>query len=637
MRKAHWLKPTVALRTPSNVIVVDTETHWRDGSSLDVQLHTLTLGYALKYRREDGRRTRQKKAFFTTVADWWSFLAANLDKHKTTHVFGHNLGYDLGILDAWHTFKGDEWGFYRFAVERNIVFIDAVYHGCHVVFVDTFNYWKMSLEDIGESLGYPKLPLPDTRYDTPELRDRCRVDVEITALAVDNLLKWIEDNNYGPFGISAASLAMNTYKKRFMDHKILVHDNPRALKLERRAYFGGLVDTPFIGKPDISPVYECDVVSMYPSVCLGELPTKLVCTRRNPGRKLIEDLAERYMLIADVTIKTDKPLYPVRQKTGIVYPIGRFKTSLADAELRLAMELGHLRDCEYVAAYEHAPIFRRYMEHFLEQKQLARANGNAMHEILTKLMLNGLYGKTAQQTPIWATISEDSLQEAADWYKIPYAEIAFLLDKPPTFSEYECPLMLPHLKVTIPMRRLWQDVEIKIGERETRDSCPAIAACVTSASRVKLRHGQSECIYDGHLYSDTDSLWTSERDKEHLEQCGLIGHGVGQLEVKGICDSFTVYGRKDYVAENYRKLSSVKGGKKAADLIKRKGIRLKATPTDDGRWKQEKWDKPIMQIQRGERATVRVEIVKKRLHREITHCLVNGDGTTEPLTDEDLR
>lgn len=637
MRPAHWLKQMVALRCPSQIVVLDTETHCSPDSTNEIMHHELTLGYAICYRLERGIRTRLKECHFTTVDAFWDWLETVVSPERSTHVFGHNLGYDLGILDAWYRFRDDRWGFYRVAVERNIVYIDSKLHDSHVVFVDTANYWKCSLAQIAESLGREKTPLPDTTIVSDELWERCRTDVDITAEAVDRLIAWIVDGKYGPFGVSAASLSMNTYKKRFMAHKILVHDNEDVLTLERNSYFGGFVDTPFIGKPDVSPVYECDVVSMYPAICLGNLPTKLVNWEYLSSVDGLKKLATKYMLIADVNIKTDKAIYPVRYNHQTVYPIGSFTTALAHAELAVALERGHIESCNFVAYYEYAPIFKEFMEHFLEQKAHWRHKKNDMNETIVKLMLNSLYGKTGQLSPCWFVINDDNIEYAERFYALPSGTLQFLIKHPPIIERYEKELRLPKFNLTIKMRQLWREVEIQIGEQETRDSCPSIAACVTSAARVKLREMQDACVYNGHLYSDTDSIWCSKDDLAELTRRGFIGNSVGMLQVKGICESLTIHGKKDYVASGYHKYDSFCSLETGIDVVKRKGIRAKAIEQSDGSFNQEKWAQPISQIKSGERGRVTVEIVNKTLHREIKHCHVSEDGSTTPLLGEELQ
>lgn len=637
MRTAHWLKQMVALRCPAQIIVLDTETHCSANSTNEVMHHELTLGYAICYRLERGKRTRLKECSFTTTTEFWEWLASVVSPERSTHIFGHNLGYDLGILDAWYRFRGDEWGFYRVAVERNIVYIDAKLDDSHVVFVDTANYWKCSLAKIGESMGRVKTALPDTSVVSDDLWERCRVDVDITAQAVDSLIAWITEGKYGPFGVSAASLAMNTFKKRFMSHKILVHDNDEVLKLERQAYFGGLVDTPFIGRVECSPVYELDVVSMYPSVCVSDLPTVLVGSEHLPSLDRLFALSGHYMLLANVNINTDKPLYPTRHKKQTIYPIGKFTTALAHAELVAAYNAGHIDSCNFVAWYDKAPIFKTFMEHFLEQKGYWRAKGNEMNESIVKLMVNSLYGKTGQLSPCWFELNEENVEYAERYYQLPQGTLSHLLTHPVTIERFEKELRLPKHNLTLKLRQLWRDVEIQIGEKETRDSCPAIAACVTSAARIKLRTMQNACVNHGHFYSDTDSIWASRQDVENLRRLGFVGNGVGSLQIKGICEEFIVHGKKDYVARGYQKYDSHCSLEHGIEVIKRKGIRAKAIEQADGSFTQEKWDKPISQIKSGLRGQVTVELVNKTLSRAITHCHVRDDGTTYPLTGSELQ
>lgn len=631
MRTAHWLRGMSALRCPSSIVVLDTETHCDEKSTKDTAIHVLTLGHAIFYRIEGGKRTRQKECTFYTIDAFWDWLETVVEKKRSTYIFGHNLGYDLGILDAWYRFRDDKWSFYRVAVERNIVYIDGTLNDNHVVFVDTTNYWKVPLQTIAKAMGVSKTELPDTSVPSDALLERCKVDVDITAMAVDKLIDWVSVNAYGPFGVSAASLAMNTYKKKFMKHQILVHDNSPALELERSSYFGGLVDTPFIGELKDGPYYETDIVSMYPSVCMSDLPTILNGVVYFPNLDKLWSIARDKLCIASVSLNTDVAYYPVRHCTGTRFPTGRFSTVLADSEFRYAYEHKHIVQCDMICLYDKAPIFKDYMEHFLAQKKIARATGNDMHESLSKLMLNGLYGKTAQLSPCWFPINSETVNYAEQYYKLPSGTLRYMLTNTPNVERFEKELCIPKYSVQIPMRQLWQDVEIQIGERETRDSVPQIATMVTSAARIKLRLLQHIAGKGNYVYSDTDSLWVNERGLTNLTVSGMIGHDCGQLEVKGICDSITIYGRKDYEAHGYRKYNKQCSLDNRTDIIKRKGIRPKAIPLSNQTFQQEKWQRPISQIRDGNRGYVCVETIIKSLHRGLTHCVLQSDGSTRPL------
>lgn len=631
MRKAHYIKLASATMCPGAVIAFDTETHLAAGSTDVKQIHTLTLGTAIYYRRENGRRTRVKELTFYDSFTFWDWLKSNLSKDRTTWIFAHNAGYDLGIVNAWQEFSSNpEWGFERVIVERGIVLLDGEYEGKKVIFSDTGNYWKASLASIGQSVGRKKLDMPNTAIPNSELKEYCRNDTLIVADAVDAICSFVEKENFGPFGPTAASLAFNTWRKSFMSHKVLVHVDKDALELEREAYYGGIVDTPYIGVVPEYPIYELDVVSMYPSVCMGNLPCTLKGVYDEVNLSRLEHVLFNYMVIGRVHLSSNQPLYPVRIDSGTVYPIGDFISTLADAEFRQAWSRGHIRKVERVAVYDGLPLFRDYMEFFLTKKVASGKTDGAANTALYKLMLNSLYGKMGQLTPRWVKSGKEAERYLEQLHKLPDGALAGFLPTESLHPVSFWQLSIPKYNLLFDMRSIFGVVEINTVSTETRDSCPAIAACVTSAARVKLRSYQEIVGKRNYYYSDTDSIWVNREGYYSLVNTGAIGDNPGDLQLKGKCNELVVYGRKDYHAHEYSKWDGVSWSA-PSECIKRKGIKKGAIQLSPDTFIQEHWPGIVAQLQSGQRGVVEVQRIGKTLHRSITHCIVGADGWTEPF------
>ncbi len=624
-RTAHYWRRAGAASAPANILVFDTETwHGDRAKTAGGEWHTLRLGCALAYRLERGVRTRMLRTVFRDAAAFWSLVRSRLDKRRPLWVVAHNLPYDLGVVDGWGVITSECFLCDKLAVGGTLTWIKGTFDGHPIQLIDTLNYYKCPLKAVGRAVGIPKAEMP-LQEETDDAWERyCRNDVDITAAGFDALIRFVRDEQLGPWQPTIAGLAFSGFRSRFMTHKVLVHDRPQILKLERAAYYGGIVDCPRVGTVIEGPLYELDVCSMYPSVCQNNLPTRLLGSGRGLTTNDLSKLLRTRHVIADVTIETRQATYPCRLKGGVYYPHGTYRTTLATPELSQALHAGHVRRIHFAAWYVADPVFRDYSAHFVAGKERYKGEGNEAFSTLCKYMANSLYGKTGQTSPVWREWGRTALRLLECDNNLPEGALSAWYDRPPDLYHPEEVVILPGIVSPIEVRDLWGFVELRVGEHESRDSCPAIAATVTSYARCLLRGYQAVAGAGNWFYSDTDSLWTNERGRRNLENSGCVSSGVlGKLDVKRDSDGkeivharLIVHGPKDYETDQVRRL---------------KGVRATAEPTADGGWCQLHFPTALGQIRDRRPGGVFVRQVVKHLRREFRRLHVGRGGATRPL------
>lgn len=618
MRHPHYWRIAGAAKAPGEIIVVDTETyHGDDVLTESGEWHTLRIGCAIAYRLERGKRTRVQKLTFTRADEFWSLVRKRMNKSRPVWIVGHNLPYDLGILCGWKTICSKEYATEKLCISGQMFYVKGGMNGEGLNFLDTVNYYHCSLDKIGKSVGLPKMDMPHISDSDAKWGEYCMNDVEVTARGIEAVIAFIRENALGPFQPSIAGCAFAAYRSSFMRHRVLVHCNKHALALERAAYFGGIVDTAYIGTVPDDAIYELDVCSMYPAMCTRPLPFKLEGYGERVSLARLKHLAKQYMVFADVTItNTDTP-YPCKGKYSTYYPIGTFRTTLAHPELMDAVDRGVVTRVHACSWYHHAPIFAEYMKFFVDKKIDYTKLGNEAFANVCKLFATNLYGKTGQLTHKWREWGKDSLQQLEQIHGLPPESLAEFYHNPPDTYHYDAPIYLPGIPDPIESRSDYGILEIKIGEYESRDSCPAIAACVTSYARVYIRELQRQCGAGNWFYTDTDSIWTNTHGFCRLEERGYVrDQQLGFLDLKWLHGRMDIYGPKDY--ETYM-------------VRKRKGVRLSAKPDGKGGWEQLHFPGPLQQIRSGLSSGVMVERIVKHLHRQITRCVPMPDGYTRPL------
>jgi hypothetical protein len=132
-------------------------------------------------------------------------------------------------------------------------------------------------------------------------------------------------------------------------------------------------------------------------------------------------------------------------------------------------------------------------------------------------------------------------------YKLPEGALSLYDDYRPQLDTREQEIVLQSHGITVAVRDYFDCPEVAVGEHESRDSCPAIAACVTSYARVLLREYQSIAGDSNWYYSDTDSIWTNLLGYQRLMSAGHIKQDtLGKLSLKRVHDYLIVHGPKDY-------------------------------------------------------------------------------------------
>jgi DNA polymerase elongation subunit (family B) len=394
-----------------------------------------------------------------------------------------------------------------------------------VIFLDTFNFYKSSLENL---FPKEKVKIDFEKYDYRDLsliKKRCKMDVFLTCkLAFD--LK----------GVSASDMAFKVFREenKFYIEKI---ETPIA----KESYYGGRVEC-YINNLCVEDVKYYDFNSLYPSVMKGNLiPIKYVQTLENPSFELVQELIKRnFFIFAEVEVDVDNnvkiPPFPYRGKDGKLYfPTGRFTTFLAMPEIILGLELGFIKRFLKVEQYYAKKIFDNYVDKYYRLRQ-----ENPDKKEFYKLHLNSLYGKFGQREHITSIINTDDT----------------------TFVGL--------IEIEGEKYYIYKGYGFKSEVTEKRKYNVAVASAITSYARVKLYRLMQSIDFDV-VYCDTDSVFTTRK----LETSNELGRL--KLECEG---TFLGFRAKCYVIKDKVKF---KGGKVSLELLQRGGqeicVEIKKFPT----------------------------------------------------------
>lgn len=421
-----------------------------------------------------------------------------------------------------------------------------------IMLISSTNYYQQSLESLGKVFGLPKLEFDHNDDFTQEKAlTYARRDVDILKAAMLAFVDFVEREGLGSLSITIAGQAFSAYRHRFMpDGTIHIHSDPRALKVERAAYAGGRTECFYMGEVD-RRVYYVDVNSMYPYVMRDRLyPVELVTFWESASvEQVAEKIMDDYLVVAECKIITEIPVFHVKRKR-LIFPVGEYWTALTTPEIIFAINNNLIREIKNIAIYRGDNIFSDYVNFFYSARLKAKAEGDAVHDLLYKIFMNSLYGKFGQRNEVYDPVD----------------------DAPPDQIDY--------VQIYHPEDRSWEFYKVFGGKvwkkrddeaaQEAFNSFPAIAAHVTAYARLLLWEAIETAGRENVYYCDTDSLFVNDVGYQHLWLNGFLDNKeLGKLKLEDY-GKLILFGVKDYIFESEtenKKKEKIKGISKSAKKL----------------------------------------------------------------------
>ena len=594
MRRPHIIKDNKGTHYPYNLIFFDTETpndEWR----VTTGEQKLKLGVACYVRRP--RKTKkyyEEWITFTTPKEFWDFVDEHHQDKEKLYIFAHNTRFDFAIVKGYHYLKelGYEITFDTFDVTPCIIRAKRPKQSLEIL--DTLNYFKTTIHNLGESLGIPKLDMPDGIKDFKRWEKYCKRDVEICKTAMLKFIDMIKDEDLGTFGHTIAKQAFNAYRHRFMKKPIYVHIFPEVIEIERKAYKGGRCEAFFIGKLN-TPAVGYDINSAYPNVMVKySYPTRYHHKERNISPEKLIKLMGKYLIIADMEFELNKPCVGVK-RDKLIFPIGHIREVVTTPEIELILKYGQIHKILIALIYEHDYIFKEYVEYFYNKRLEAKKRKDTTMSLFYKYMLNSLYGKFGQRSEKWELIDTNC-------------------DMPDGYYDYIDNETGEKYAERIINGYLWR----KKGFVEGHDTVVSIAAFVTAYQRCELWKYMEKIPENQLFYVDTDSLWIHPNAERYLKvytheyKLGMLKKEDDRIE--------EIYGAKMYI----------KNGKRHF-----KGVRDDAKEIGEMIYKQIQFQQIKSAIRKGNPDSVVINEIIKKINRVYDKGNVTIDGYVKPIVLRD--
>lgn len=422
---AHYVKPAGKTYTPAAVIFLDTET--REDQRQLLEVHTLRLWEAQLVRRRDRRRPGEHLTETgQTAADLASKIDAWASYGETTWLYAHNVGFDLTVTrlathlgesgwvlssrfavggdSMWAVFhKGPREAVVKERRGREVVTRTRVKWAHTLTIADSASLFPGPLAQLGPHVGILKPPLPDDDDTDAAWAARCHADVDILRSAVLTLMDWWDANDLGHWTVTGAGQAWQTYKRTLTPRQLVIDHDPGILGIERQALYGGRRDVFRVGQLPPGRYAEVDYEAAYPSIAANfPLPAKASCRVGEQHRRLALRGRVPAGMLAEVTICTDTPRWPVRVGGRVFYPVGRFRTVLAAPDIQAAADAHCLEAVHDGWLFTLTNHLRAWARQVLSWIRAADGTLPGVVRIWAKLASRAVIGKFAQRG--WSTV-----------------------------------------------------------------------------------------------------------------------------------------------------------------------------------------------------------------------------------------
>lgn len=509
-----------------------------------------------------------EKQAFTNPEDLWAWVTDFCKPKTRTVVWAHNLSYDLRISRAMDILPSLGWRLDWCNLGSQVSTMTWRSDRGTVTFADLTSWLPMRLEEVGELVGIEKGRMPGWREGRGAWREYCMRDVEILAAAVKEIVRFVDSEDLGNWQPTGAGMAFATWRHKFLEYKVLVHDDEDALTAERKAMHTGRAEAWRHGKITKGQWAEVDLRQAYVHIAKEyDLPCKLKYHNGPITLAQYRELGRRYRVLCRAEVRTSVPCVPCHSGGREVWPVGRFQTWLWDCELDIAIRDAdevRIKEC-YV--YTKAPLLSNWASWVLEVQ--GRDDDAATPAVRKWIKHSGrtLIGRIALRTAQWAV-----------WGANPEGEsgISYVVD-----AETGKVNRLMHVG---------DQTHVEEARVEGRDSLPQITGWVMAQCRVWLWEAMCAAGEENIAHVDTDSVLVNTEGLGRLIQ--HYGPQFASMwQVKATYRSLRVDGTRNYRAGIDRKLSGVPTG---------------AVETAPGRFEGQTWSSFGKDLSRGETGSVTI-------------------------------
>jgi hypothetical protein len=527
----HYIKENKAARVPHRVVIIDSEARterrisdevqqWRCGAAMFV--HWTSRGNIHREVRE-----------YLRPQDLWADVAEFTRKRERTVLYAHNLPYDMRITQALTWLPRCGFTLTTIRIASQGAWSKWTRDDASLALCDSASLFPVTIHTLGRFLAMPKLGVKDDNDDAAWMA-RCVRDVEILGETIVQYFEWLRTGIAGNWQVTGAGQSWAHWRHNHYTHPVLIHADDEATAAERRAMWAGRAENWRWGKDLTAPVYEWDWQNAYPRLTKDHpVPVKLTGTARSASAKDLRAMMKRWIVLADVEVRTEKPIVPARHNKRILWPVGQFETTLWSPELELLLDNGADVKVKRMWLYKGEPALKSWADWVLAELNERSEGRPRWQGVLLKHWSRALIGRFATQYQDWELLGYDPVERVTTGrlYDVQTGESGQFM-------------------------QVGHEVHLMTGITESDDACPQITSYVMSLGRAQLWRATQVAGEENTLYMDTDSVVVNAVGDRRLADATRRGVFPG-LRMKGRHSGYEIYGPRAALIGGETKLSGI--------------------------------------------------------------------------------
>lgn len=531
MVPAHYIRKNEKANVPSRLIVLDTIPRRTRIGNTETQRWWFGVVSYNHWTRHGNLIQEYRK--YTDAGLMWKEIGEFTRPKRRTVLYSHNLPYDIRIADGLRHLSRLAFSLESIRLANQGAWSRWTRGKSSLTLVDSSSVFPVGIAGLSRITGASGIDCPDSE-DIDEWGNYCARKTQLITEILCEYFSWLRSGVAGNWQLTGAGQSWAHWRHSHYTHPVLVHPDNEAIAAERRAMWTGRAENWSWGKDLDTPVYEWDWANSYPRIGRDyDVPVRLVGTARTANASDLPRLAERYTILANVTVRTEQPVVPTRRDNRILWPVGEFESTLWWPEIEAVLSEGGTVTPHCVWLYRSEPALQEWGTWIIDQVHGKGHSPYPWIPLVLKHWSRTLIGRFATQYQNWEEFGteRDSKVQVGKLYD---AETGLLTD----------------------VMQVGHDLHIMTGLSESDDSCPQITSYIMSVARRRLWDAIQAVGQENVLYVDTDSLIVNLEGHVILTELTKLGQFEG-LRLKDRHRGYEIYGPRSAIIGSRRVFSGM--------------------------------------------------------------------------------
>lgn len=482
-------------------------------------------------------RTNKRKDSLTTFndpAELWDAVAAWCPQSRRVVLFAYDLAEQMRLSQMLTHLPRMGWDLDKIVLERTAAWCLLRNGKRSLMCCDLKSWCPVPWEKIVGDVRNTGLLLDPIAAGPGLSGEVCAQRVIVLRTAILQILDWIEGEGLGSFRPTGSGQSYTAYRRRFMNRRLLVHDDTARLHAERLAMHTGRAEAWRVGNLRGGPYVEYDLHAAYATIGRDcAVPTIARGQLNNPSPARVLRTLDRYAVLADITVTTDVECLPFHVNKRTMWPVGTFRTTVWEPELRLAFNYADKVKVHRAWLYQRDYALRDFCTWVLDNMESQTQIYGLVPQRVLKHWSRCLVGRLGLRYRAWHKFGP---QHPPDVRLVTFLDLD---------EDTRTDMLLAGTQ-----RLLLGDLT------EGTESLPQIPGWVMSECRSRLWDAMTVADPHKHLiYCDTDSVIFDGFGAGCIE-AKRYGDGRSWVQ-KGSYPSMTIYGPRNLMVGSDRRVSGL--------------------------------------------------------------------------------